>query len=173
MLFRSLNINKISVLRFVPQGRGSLNTNEILEKKDYLFLKKEIERLRKGDIEIRTGSPFNFLLLNNAPSCNSGIDRLIINPHLDIFPCDAFKQISAEELVGTKDFSNLQNYTLFECWNESPFLNEVRKYLTTEFPENCRRCGLLEKCLSGCLAQKVLKNGEFKKTSDPDCIKLT
>lgn len=169
-LAKELDVKKISVLRFVPQGRGSINLKEVLDKKDYIFLKNEIENLRNKDHEIRTGSPFNFLLTNSSPSCNSAIDRLIVNPHLDVFPCDAFKQISAEELVGTKDYSNLSEFSLADCWNNSPFLNEVRKYLTTEFPETCLECNLLDTCLSGCLAQKVLKHGSFDKNPDPDCI---
>lgn len=169
-LAKKLKVKKISVLRFVPQGRGSINFKEVLDKTDYLFLKNEIENLRSKHNEIRTGSPFNFLLLNSSPSCNSAVDRLIINPHLDVFPCDAFKQIPAEELVGTKDYSNLSRFRLEDCWRSSPFLNEVRKYLTTEFPETCLECNLLDTCLSGCLAQKVLKHGSFDKHPDPDCI---
>jgi radical SAM protein with 4Fe4S-binding SPASM domain len=169
---KSLDISRVSVLRFVPQGRGSINLKELLDRRDYLYLKKEIEQLRKDKFDLRTGSPFNFLLVNKSPSCKSAIDRLIINPHLDIFPCDAFKQMSAKELVGSDEYSNLSKYSLEDCWKKSPFLNEVRHYLTTDFPETCSDCNLLEKCLSGCLAQKVLKQGNFKKCSDPDCIKL-
>jgi radical SAM protein with 4Fe4S-binding SPASM domain len=171
-LAKSLGIKRISVLRFVPQGRGSINSNELLEKGDYIYLKNEIERIRKNNFDIRTGSPFNFLLLNKSAPCKSAIDKLIINPYLDIFPCDAFKKMSAKELVGSNDYSNLSKYSLEDCWNKSPFLNEVRQYLKSDFPDTCRDCNLLERCFSGCLAQKVLKQRNFKKSSDPDCIKL-
>ncbi len=170
MLGSQLGISCISVLRFVPQGRGQLLKKRVLNKLQNLELKRIIERLRKKGIEIRTGSPYNFLTLNVQPECASGIDRLIIGPDLRIYPCDAFKQIKAEEVVGTLVSSSLVNTSLLECWENSPFLKEVRKYLTTPFFEKCYSCKALEKCLSGCLAQKVLINSDFRKQADPDCL---
>ena len=102
--------------------------------------------------------------------CCSGIDRLIIEPDLRIFPCDAFKQIKAEELVGTLELSSLNGNSLSECWEHSPFLEAVREYLTTDFAEPCVSCQSLEQCLSGCLAQKVIANGNLKKSPDPLCL---
>jgi len=111
-----------------------------------------------------------FLLLNDQPKCSSGIDRLFIGPDLRIYPCDAFKQIKAEELVGTIKLSQLKDVGLKECWESSPFLEAVREYLTTDFVEPCASCHVLEKCLSGCLAHKVIANGNFEKRPDPDCL---
>lgn len=170
VLGKSLGVNKISVLRFVPQGRGVLLNKDVLTKLQYLELKQTIEGLRQNGQNIRTGSPFNFLLLSEQPSCNSAIDRLIIAPNLRIYPCDAFKQIDAEDLVGSLDYSILNGYSLNECWIKSPYLRAIRNYLTTDFIEPCVGCNLLEKCLSGCLAQKVLFNSSLNKGPDPDCI---
>lgn len=164
------NIEKISILRFVPQGRGALMENYLMNRGQNLRMKQMILDIRKSGFSIRTGSPFNFLLLNNQPKCCAGIDRIIIAPDLNIYPCDAFKQIEAEELVGTLDFSSLANYSLSECWENSLYLNAIRRYLTTEFEEPCLSCSVLEYCLSGCLAQKVIANGSLKKSPDPGCI---
>ena len=71
-------------------------------------LKHTIENLRRNGIEIRTGSPYNFLLLNPEPKCTAGIDRLIVGPNLRVYPCDAFKQIEVEEIVGADDYSCLE-----------------------------------------------------------------
>ena len=69
------------------------------------------------------GSPFNYLLLDDSPHCFSGIDRLIVGPDQRVFPCDAFKQVQAEELVGTNDLSVLSaTCSLAQCWDNSPFL---------------------------------------------------
>ena len=133
-------------------------------------LKRIIESLRKKGYIIRTGSPFNFLLLNNQPACCSGINRLIIGPDLSIFPCDAFKQIKAEEIVHTIEFSSLESYSLKECWDKSPYLGVIRNYLTTDFSEPCKSCINIKKCLSGCLAQKFITYGDLKKIPDPFCI---
>jgi radical SAM protein with 4Fe4S-binding SPASM domain len=170
-LTQKLGIQKLSVLRFVPQGRGYVNKQMVLDRAEYIELKNKIKSSRmKGDVEVRTGSPFNFLLLNDQPACCSAIDRAIIGPDLLIYPCDAFKQISAEQLTGTLEYSSLAKWSLRECWQNSPFLQSVRKYLTTDFEEPCVSCKSLEKCLSGCLAQKVLITGDMSKQPDPSCI---
>lgn len=170
ILGNQLGISCISILRFVPQGRGQLLKRRVLNRLQNLELKRIIERLRKKGFEIRTGSPYNFLMLNDQPECSSGIDRLIIGPDLRIYPCDAFKQIKAEEVVGTLAMSSLKETSLLECWDNSHFLKAVRKYLTTPFFKKCDSCKVFEKCLSGCLAQKVLINYDFRKQADPDCL---
>ena len=169
-LGRELGISCISVLRFVPQGRGQLLRKRVLNKLQNLSLKRMIEKLRIDGFHIRTGSPYNFLMLNEQPECSSAIDRLIVGPDLRIYPCDAFKQIKAEEVVGTLAKSCLEDNSLLECWEESLFLKAVREYLTTPFFDKCSSCKALEKCLSGCLAQKVLVNYDFRKRTDPDCL---
>jgi radical SAM protein with 4Fe4S-binding SPASM domain len=169
-LATSLNIKTVSILRFVPQGRGYLIKGYELNRLQNIELKKIIEKARTDGVNVRTGSPYNFLLLNDQPECCSAIDRVIIGPDLRLYPCDAFKQIKAEELVGTLDYSSLQNRTLKECWEKSPFLKAIRKYLTTDFEKPCADCETLEICLSGCLAQKVLKTNDLRKQPDPMCI---
>ena len=165
-----LGITKISVLRFVPQGRGALIQGRTLDKIQNIQLKRSITRLRSQGFDVRTGSPYNFLMLNDQPKCSSGIDRLIIGPDLRIFPCDAFKQVMAEEIAGTLKLSMLKDYSLEECWSRSPFLEAIRGYLTTDFAEPCASCDALVRCLSGCLAQKVIANGNLKKRPDPMCL---
>lgn len=169
-LAKRRGVSPISVLRFVPQGRGQLIKSHVLTRFQNLQLKKCIEKLRADGHIIRTGSPYNFLMLNDQPKCCSGIDRLIIGPELHIWPCDAFKQIRAEEVVSTGDFSRLTQWSLGTCWQKSPFLNEVRNYLTTPFPSDCEACESLKVCLSGCLAQKVIVHGDFGKRPDPACL---
>lgn len=174
-LARSLGVHRLSVLRFVPQGRGAMLASEVLDRRQSLQMKRAIEEIRANSelgIDLRTGSPYNYLLLNAKPSCNSGIDRLIVDPLLNIYPCDAFKRTAAADLVGTSDYSRLDTHSLRECWESSPFLNEVRRYLTTPFADECAACAALETCLSGCLAQKVIANGRLAKKSDPDCLKV-
>lgn len=171
LLSKEWGVSRISVLRFVPQGRGFLIQNQILSSIQNIQLKKAIERLRSQGFNIRTGSPYNFLLLNDQPKCSSGVDRIIIGPDLRIYSCDAFKQIKAEEVVGTLELSCLKANNLKECWEGSPFLLKVREYLTTEFVEPCSKCNVLERCLSGCLAQKVIINKNFKKCPDPMCLR--
>ena len=165
-----LDVHKISVLRFVPQGRGQLLKRQTLNKAQNLELRRDIVRIRGTGFDIRTGSPYNFLMLNKSPRCSSGFDKLIIGPDLRIYPCDAFKQIMAAELVGTDDYSVLNGVDLATCWEKSPFLGAIRNYLTTPFAEPCASCRALDDCLSGCLAQKVIYNSSLIKSPDPMCI---
>jgi MoaA/NifB/PqqE/SkfB family radical SAM enzyme len=99
LLAKKLNVHRISVLRFVPQGRGSSIAHQCLNTSENLILKRTIQYLRTNGCHIRTGSPYNFLLLNNQPKCTVGIDKLTIGPDLKIYPCDAFKQITAESVA--------------------------------------------------------------------------
>lgn len=162
--------SQVSVLRFVPQGRGTLLKNRALDKLQNIQLRNTILRLRSEGYQIRLGSPYNFFMLNDQPECLAGIDRLIVGPDLRIYPCDAFKQVRAEEVVGTLDYSSLKSHTLNECWEKSPFLSAIRVYLSTPFDEPCLSCTALQKCVSGCLAQKVILNGDFNKRPDPMCL---
>lgn len=170
-LAKGRKVARISVLRFVPQGRGQLIKSHTLTNLQNLTLKRNIERLRGDGFDIRTGSPYNFLMLNDQPKCCSAIDRLIVGPDLRIYPCDAFKQVEAEELIGTKEYSCLDARSLEDCWTKSPYLLAIREHLTTPFEPPCDGCTALERCLSGCLAQKVVVHGNLNKRTDPMCLR--
>lgn len=167
------NINgasAVSVLRFAPQGRGALIPEYTLNKEQNINLQANIIKLKEQGYNIRTGTPLNFLLVNNVHRCNSGINKLTIDPDYKIYPCDGFKNISAKHLVGTVDFSSLENESLVNCWHKSPYLQHVRDYLKTDFKEPCASCTSLGKCMSGCTAQKVLEYGKLVSLPDPDCL---
>ncbi len=171
-LARKLGASRVSVLRLVPQGRAALVRGRALNRVQNLELRRQIQalRIKHGHDFVRTGSPYNFLMLNHSPACFAAIDRLIIGPDLRLYPCDAFKQIGAEELVKTESFSCLADRSLADCWHKSPYLEAVRTYLTTDFEAPCASCKLLEKCISGCLAQKTIAYGSLVKKPDPDCL---
>lgn len=172
LLARRLGAFRVSILRLVPQGRAALIRNRVLNRVQNLGLRRQVQDLRKehGDDFVRTGSPYNFLMLNDKPGCWAAIDRLIIGPDLKLYPCDAFKRIGASELVGTENWSLLTQSSLPDCWAKSPYLEAVRTYLTTDFAEPCNSCKLLDRCTSGCLAQKAIAYSSLKKKPDPDCL---
>lgn len=161
----------VSVLRLVPQGRAALLRGRTLNRVQNLELRRQIQSLRDEGHLIRTGSPYNFLMLTDSPKCAAAVDRLIIGPDLRLYPCDAFKQVEAGEVVGREDLSSLNGIGLRECWEQSPYLEAIRQYLTTPFQSPCEACRLLDKCLSGCLAQKVIAHGNLDKRPDPDCLR--
>lgn len=172
MLARELGATRISVLRLVPQGRAALIRDRVLKRVQNLELRRQIQALRTeyGAEFVRTGSPYNFLMLNDTPVCWAATDRLIVAPDLRLYPCDAFKRVGASELVQTDDKSCLASASLPDCWRDSPYLEAIRTYLTTDFGVPCNVCKFLERCASGCLAQKAIAYGTLEKRPDPDCI---
>ncbi len=172
-LAKSIGVNTVSVLRFVPQGRGNLiKDKDTLSQKQNKELIKIIKQIRLNGFNIRTGSPFNVLLLNDNPKCLAAINRMIIAPDLTIYPCDAFKQIKACQITEEKNNNTLENSTLKDCWNNSSYLNEIRRHLEKREKSECYNCNLYHKCLSGCLAQKFLSSGSLDSGKDPACLKL-
>ncbi|MGE4544286.1 MAG: radical SAM/SPASM domain-containing protein [Pedobacter sp.] len=169
-LGKVLGVSRLSVLRLVPQGRCELNGVKALTKSQNLDLRRLIIGLRDQGYEIRTGSPFNALMLREKPQCCSGIDRLTVSPDLKISPCDAFKQVSCQSLGVGDEYSSLNGNTLTECWEKSPYLQLIRNYLTTPFANICAVCPSLENCLSGCVAQKFHAYGNLAKCPDPMCL---
>jgi len=163
------NVGKVSVLRFVPQGRGvnlidrdDLRTDELRE------LAEMISSLRThySGVTIRAGSPFNILGLGNTP-CNAAEDVLIINHRGDIFPCDAFKNVHYYD----DKFGSVLTASLRDVWVKSAFLNEVRSILASGRGETCGACEWTKTCQSGCLAQKVIREGwGAVRNPDPDCL---
>lgn len=172
-LAKQRQVDTVSVLRFVPQGRGRmLKRKGTLTKNDNLALIKMIKDIRVKGFNIRTGSPFNVLLVNDNPKCMAAKDRLIIAPDLRIYPCDAFKQIEAERIVAVPYACSLKDCSLSECWEKSTYLNTVRKFLAQEPNETCKLCSQYSQCLSGCLAQKFLENETLESRRDPACLKM-
>ncbi|QVW35325.1 radical SAM protein [Geobacter sulfurreducens] len=165
-----LGASRVSVLRLVPQGRGSDYERLKLSHEANLALRKTILELREEGYDVRVGSPYNILMLKANPECCSGIDRLTVLPDLRIVPCDAFKQITAEMIGAPNLLSSLRDNSLAECWERSDYLQRIRQYLTTPFAEKCDGCNMLENCLSGCVAQKYYAYGELSKCPDPMCL---
>lgn len=171
-LAKKLGVGQLSLLRFVPQGRGGAIADQaVLSETENYDLKKRIEKLRSTDFNVRTGSPYNFLLLNNQPKCTASIDKLTIGPDLKIYPCDAFKQLTAKKVVGNSEYSDISQHNLKECWERSYYLNKVREILKASHKEPCLSCNFLKYCRSGCLAQKILHYGEMTKKPDPQCLR--
>lgn len=165
-------VAKVSVLRFVPQGRGALiGKSDTMSKEQNLDLRRMIQRLRKEGHDIRTGSPFNVLWLNESPKCMAGRDRLVVAPDAAIYPCDAFKQIHAEAIADSPEYSVLNQYSLSDCWEKSKYLQTVRQAILTAPKEPCGSCSAYSQCGSGCLAQKYLRYGVLDKNPDPACIR--
>jgi radical SAM protein with 4Fe4S-binding SPASM domain len=156
-LAEGLGASRVSVLRFVPQGRGiRIHASEDLPANELTELGEMIERsrYRHPAVNIRAGSPLNVLGIGHTP-CNAAQDVLIINHRGEIFPCDAFKNVSFSE----PRFGSVLQNTLKDVWEKSLYLNTVRDILDRHSGESCDACKRFDGCVTGCLAQKVLREG--------------
>ncbi len=169
-LLRKVGVKKLSVLRFVPQGRGSANKHLDLSQSQNLKLREDINEIRQSGFNLRTGSPFNFLFLNDQPQCTSGIDKLIIAPDLSIYPCDAFKQISLQQIGIIDEYSSLKSHSLEECWSKSKYVKEIRRAVNSKVNNLCYSCDKYDMCKSGCIAQRVLRYNTLDSMRDPSCL---
>lgn len=89
----SLKIAKISILRFVPQGRGALNRSELeLNSEEEDSFVNELLHLREAkNVAIRTGSPFNGIVPGNQVPCRAGFGKLVVQADGNVLPCEVFK----------------------------------------------------------------------------------
>ncbi len=168
-LARKLGATCTSVLRFVPHGRGKADIHNRLNHVQNIELRKTILHLRADGYAVRTGSPYNFMGLSDKPTCGSGCDRLVVRPDLAIVPCDAFKNLKSQDLVGTDEFSRLDRWSLGECWSFSPYLRLLRTLKADAQRAPCSICDILQRCGAGCPAQKYLAYGKLSGVADPDC----
>lgn len=167
-LLASMGIEKVSWLRFVPQGRGAINRDRLQLTKEQLRrlsdTKNELEHTHP-DIRIRTGSPFNILCPQSPTPCTAGLSVLAVRPDGRVVPCDAFKQFSIPD-----SFSNILDHSLSEVWEKSELLSAVRRTWEARYNSPCASCPAFPHCNSGCLAQKAVAAGRLTDSKDPDCL---
>ena len=92
-------VKRVSVLRFVPQGRGLENRDalELTPEEENAFL-AELIRLRQAtDVAIRTGSPFNGVVPGNRVPCRAGSSKIVVQPDGNVIPCEVFKHEARRE----------------------------------------------------------------------------
>ena len=103
-------INNISILNFVPQGRGLKNMSELMlsddELQEFMNLILNSRNLYSG--KIRIGIP---LMDNFTHKCNAGLEKLDIKFDGTILACPAFKELDKEIMkkYGIKHYSIYEN----------------------------------------------------------------
>src|SRR5699024_10278992 len=90
-------VKNISILNFVPQGRGRENKKALMLDSEEL---KEFSTIlnnerKKFTINVRIGIPLNERI---SHLCTAGTEKLDIKYDGTILPCPAFKEISAETM---------------------------------------------------------------------------
>lgn len=99
-LIECLNIGEIknlSILNFVPQGRGEENEKKLMLSKEEMAEFKQIydSNCHKFNGKVRIGIP---LISNDNHLCTAGFDKLVIKYDGTVLPCPAFKEYDLKRL---------------------------------------------------------------------------
>jgi radical SAM protein with 4Fe4S-binding SPASM domain len=162
-----LGIDQVSILRFVPQGRGATNQHELEITGERIYELNEILRSVYSNslLPIRFGAPFNCFNINNQTTCTAGIDKAAMRPDGFVFPCVSMKRIIRFDVQ-----EDIRNYSLIDIWEKSEIFNSVRRYLESIEESECKGCQNILSCHGSCYTQKHLLS---QKTStiqgDPYC----
>ena len=138
-LATNLGMSRLSVLRFVPQGRGFQNQQELelFRDEEDFFIDELLSLRREKDIEIRTGSPFNGIIPENRVPCRAGLHKLVIQPDSNVLPCEVYKHSER-----CKWGLSVCTHTLAEILRDSRFIN-LRKTLKNNLCFICPVHGVL------------------------------
>lgn len=133
-------INNISILNFVPQGRGLINVKQLMLSKEELDEFMEILEKNRNIYSgtIRIGIP---LMGNNTHKCNAGLEKLDIKFDGTILPCPAFKELDEETMkkYGIKQYSiysNLEEVKTPGGKRVEPLCQKVYKKIRGEYNGN-------------------------------------
>ena len=137
--------DKVSLLRFVPHGKGT--TNMDLSKEELLILKDFYLNSNNKD-KIRLGTPWNILNIENTP-CIIADEIMIIGFDGIAYPCDSIKYFTKLGISGS-----IKEKSLMEMYN-SEYFNNIRKFNTDN---SCHSCKQYSICKSGCIGQKIIAN---------------
>lgn len=90
-------IKQLSILNFVPQGRGEQNRDLLMLSKEEMEEFADIYNKYKDEFKgnIRVGIP---LLGDNKHKCTAGLDKMVVKYDGTILPCPAFKEYDLDVL---------------------------------------------------------------------------
>jgi MoaA/NifB/PqqE/SkfB family radical SAM enzyme len=149
-----VGVTRISVLRYVPQGRGRL-ADDILApaQTDERRLQHVIEtlKLQHPNLQIHVGPSFGFLGLCEIEDCGAGFSTLSIRSDGLAFPCDAFKGLDDSHFLPNGTRLDLTKSSLSEVWKNCPYLHATREFISTNTKPGDRRCA------SGCVSERIYR----------------
>ncbi len=151
----SLGLRKVSVLRFVPQGRGAQNQRriELSWDEENMFVQQLVRLRESQSIAIRTGSPFNGIVPGNRVPCRAGAQKLVVQADGNVLPCEVFKDQRRRAWR-----LNIYEQSLADILR-SPKLIRLRKALQES---DCLECPI------HCSLRKQLRmEGEHERISEP------
>jgi radical SAM protein with 4Fe4S-binding SPASM domain len=159
----------MSILRFVPQGRGAENRETLeITGRNIHKLEKILEEIHHNSpIQLRFGAPFNCFNIDNRTKCTAGMDKAILRPDGFLFPCVSLKKIIFED-----SDNDIRKMSFEQIWNQSRIFNLIRSFHNFVKNSNCRNCDFFSNCGGGCLTQRMMESDDISKSKDPYCISI-
>lgn len=179
-----IGVKKMSLLRFVPQGRGvgqeDFNElqlgitmgmiytirkmrNHILEKERYS------ENINSISTHFRIGIPMDFTFqiddTKKEKACDGGKSKVLVRATGQVNVCPAWKGL--EEY----DAGNIYQRSISDIWENANTYKMFRDLKPEDLKGQCHKCNHLPDCMGGCAAQRILFNKDIKIGPDPYCMK--
>ena len=135
-----LGVSRVSFLRFVAQGRGRENIQQLLLDVEEMAEAKQLMKncKDKSIIAIRQGIPFSDS--SRRVNCWAGTSKLNVRYDWNVYPCEAFKNDNMKYIIN-KEVDNISKKTLKEIYQKSDYLIKVRELLNGFQTENtCETC---------------------------------
>jgi radical SAM protein with 4Fe4S-binding SPASM domain len=167
-----LGVQDLSVLRFVPQGRGEGNKEKlILTKEEVAQLVEYLaeEKAKRKFVKVGSHLDFRFLIDRSTPKpCTAGIEKCLVEANGKVIPCAVFKGMTDDK----NNFvaGNVNEKGLTYIWKNSPVFKMFRDFEPEKLQE-CNACGYLSKCRGRCPAQRIYDHGDFYVGPDNYCPK--
>ena len=129
------NFDQLSILNFVPQGRGKENENLLSlneeEFQEFIQIYNKCREQFHGNL--RMSIPLQDV---NSHKCTAGFDKLVIKYDGTVLPCPAFKEYNVKKLndLGIKTPNihyNLEDITVHHGTRKEPLCKQLYKFNKT------------------------------------------
>lgn len=131
-LLNIANCENLSILNFVPQGRGEENKDKLLLSQEQMqeFVKIYENSVSSFNGTIRIGIP---LIKNDTHLCTAGLSKLVIKYDGTVLPCPAFKEydITALNKIGIKTpniHTELSKVKVYSGSRKSPLCKKLYNF---------------------------------------------
>lgn len=125
-------VNNLSILNFVPQGRGEIN-KELLqlnyeEFNEFINIYNSCKESFNG--KIRIGIP---LIGNDTHLCTAGLSKMVIKYDGTVLPCPAFKEMDKESLEKNgvrvlNIYDDLENIRVYKGTRNKPLCKTLYSF---------------------------------------------
>lgn len=124
--------DELSILNFVPQGRGRVNENILSlnedEFKEFIQIYEKCKNEFKGNLRVGI-----HLQEEDTHKCTAGLTKLVIKYDGTVLPCAAFKEYDLEILnsIGIKTpniYENLEDVKTYNGTRKKPLCKQLYKF---------------------------------------------